>query len=555
MKNKYFLLTILLMSTIIQSCKKTETEQGINFITSFDSENQPINIKDSTTVSITLKSKMPQNGVLISVAVKRQDNQQSTFSVDSTTSSSNITLKVGGFRNQASYVITIKLSSKSNSNNNSTKSYNAINDPISRSTIAYKAIPFEITIPNFPEPQFGLAAIQQGNSGTLLYSVDGIEHIITTPGTKYPSPPLHFIKNPGSEWTYEGYYWDGAMDGARNYSFLDKRGTIAYANTGTEAITPWPLGDLYVVRTNGQRLNWTKISNSKSFYHSIASGDLNNDGLIDIVGVKFPGLTNGTWGNNSLEPYFQQSNQQFTEQRSLLTLSNFPDDLSGSSALVVNVMGDARPEIIKGEYKGNLNNPSSRYGFAIYKYNPATNKYEFAKAPTSLGVFQNMDQGSTSIQAADFNKDGNIDIAVATEGNPGNYIQIWNGNGQGDFTPGQSLLYTEDQVDFREFEVADFDDDGWQDIILHPTRNVRSLLFFPNGGNNPYGIILQNCLWKNNSGNFSFISKSFSVPAINPGFLRGFFINGKVKFIGFESTPGFPANFNKFNLHEIIISF
>lgn len=555
MKFQLLLVAILFAIFLSLGCKKTESDAPINFTTSLDSINQQLNIKDSIQLSLYLKSTMPRNGIAISINVKRNDNQTTTFNLDTITNSPTLIFKTGGFRVQTSYTITIKVNSRSVLTNNAIKTYNAINDPLGRATITYKSIPFEISIPNYPEPQFGLASIQNGNSGTLLYSVDGIEHIIATPGTRYPSPPLHFTKTPTTEWVFEDYYWDGKMDGARNYSFLDKRGTIAYANHGTEAINPWPLGELYVVRTSGQRLSWTKISELKSFFHGVASGDINNDGLPDIVGVKFPGLTTGTWVNNALEPYFQLPNQQFQEQRNLMALSNAIDDHSGSTALVLDVMGDNRPEIIRCEYSGNLNNPSSRYGFAIYKYNITTNKYEFVKKPASLGVFQNMNQGATSIQPGDFNRDGNVDLAIATEGNPGNYIQIWNGNGQGDFTPGQSLLYTEDQVEFREFEVADFDEDGWLDIILHPTRNTRSILFFPNGGNSPYGIVVQNCLWKNNNGNFSFITKQLSVPSINPGFLRGFFINGKIKFIGFESTPGFPANFNKFSLHEIIISF
>jgi len=342
---KYYFIAIAgLLFILLNGCKKTESDAPINFTTSLDSINQQLNIKDSIQLSLYLKSTMPRNGIAISINVKRNDNQSTTFNLDTTTNNSTIIFKTGGFRVQTSYTITIKVNSRSVLTNNAIKTYNAINDPLGRATITYKSIPFEISIPNYPEPQFGLASIQNGNSGTLLYTVDGIEHIIATPGTRYPSPPLHFIKTPTTEWVFEDYYWDGKMDGARNYSFLDKRGTIAYANHGTEAINPWPLGELYVVRTSGQRLSWTKISELKSFFHGVASGDLNNDELADIVGVKFPGLTTGTWVNNALEPYYQLPNQQFQEQRNLMALSSAIDDHSGSTALVLDVMGDNRPE-------------------------------------------------------------------------------------------------------------------------------------------------------------------------------------------------------------------
>jgi hypothetical protein len=558
------LLCLSVVSLIIFSCKKIErttpppvtpeVEQSIVFSTSIDTSSAQLNISDSLPLTISVSSKIPNSGVIYSISVLRVDSSINTFKVDSISVSPSFTLMIKGLKAQTSFTLSVKVTSKATSTNSASKNYTLVNNPIDRMSVILKSYPFEISIPNYPEPQYGLASIQHGNSGTLLYSVDGIEHIITTPGTKYPSPPLHFIKQPGADWSFEGYYWEGAMDLARNYAFMDERGTICYANTGTEAFTPWPLGDLYVVKTNNTKLAWTKLSNSKSFYHSVAAGDIDNDGVGDVVGLKFPGLTTGTWSNNALEPYLQKSNNQYIEQRTYINSNSQPDDFSGSSVLIANVMGDSRPEIIKGEYKGNLNNPSSRYGFAVYKYNTSTNRYEFAKSPSSLGVFKNMDQGSTSMKASDFNNDGFIDLAIATEGKPGNHIQIWNGNGQGDFTPGQLLLYTEDQVEFREFEVADFDKDGWLDIILHPTKNSKSLLFNPNGGNSPYGVILQNCLWRNNRGNFSFISKSLAAPGINPGFLRGFYVNGKIKFIGFESTPGNPANFNKFKLHEITIT-
>ena len=196
MKFQLLLVAILFAILLSLGCKKTESDAPINFTTSLDSINQQLNIKDSIQLSLYLKSTMPRNGIAISINVKRNDNQTTTFNLDTITNSPTLIFKTGGFRVQTSYTITIKVNSRSVLTNNAIKTYNAINDPLGRATITYKSIPFEISIPNYPEPQFGLASIQNGNSGTLLYSVDGIEHIIATPGTRYPSPPSHFIKTP-----------------------------------------------------------------------------------------------------------------------------------------------------------------------------------------------------------------------------------------------------------------------------------------------------------------------------------------------------------------------
>ena len=59
-------------------------------------------------------------------------------------------------------------------------------------------------------------------------------------------------------------------------------------------------------------------------------------------------------------------------------------------------------------------------------------------------------------------------MAIATEGTNYNGIEIWFNDGKGNFSPSNNRLdYTFDQLQFREFDIIDFDKDGYPDIILH----------------------------------------------------------------------------------------
>ena len=103
----------------------------------------------------------------------------------------------------------------------------------------------------------------QSVCGIVLYTVDNKEHLVIIPADdSIPGPSLHFIKK-NNKWIYESYYKEVLLDGVRNYSFMDNKGTIAFAQHGTEAIQPWPLGDILVMKTDGEKLKWQKLSKNK----------------------------------------------------------------------------------------------------------------------------------------------------------------------------------------------------------------------------------------------------------------------------------------------------
>jgi hypothetical protein len=409
-------------------------------------------------------------------------------------------------------------------------------------------------------------ALNEATSGALMYTYKGKENIIVIPSySNKPLSPLHFVKE-NEQWNFKKYYSDITMGNARNYVFIDSI-TIAYADHGLENGNPWPYGDIYTVKNQGDTLNWKKISKFKSFYHSVGQGDINNDGLYDLIGLHM-GSYNEWKGSGGLHPYTQKSDGNFIENDNIVTKESFPGENTGQGSVVIaDLLGDKRPEIIKAQYGGDSTNP---YAYAIFAYNETTKLYQCVKTPINKGVFEKSKQGSTSIKFADFNKDGFIDMAIASEGYPGGLIQIWDGKGNGDFRAGQLLNYPDvkstgypDSANtFREFEIADVDDDGFLDIIVHPFHFGNKFRINPgpnsgvekNGGWVGKGVYLNYSIWKNSGGVFYMLPDLLQSYGTYPGFMKGFYVNNKLRFFGFEQNQT-QNNLNAAKLHEYLITF
>lgn len=436
-------------------------------------------------------------------------------------------------------------------------------------TVKSKSIKFNFSIPDIGVEALngqGLGgALNEATSGAVLYSIKGKENIIITPSySTKPLSPMHFI-NGINGWEFKKYYNNVTMGNARNYVFIDSS-TIAFSDHGLENGNPWPYGDIYTVKNESDTLNWKKISSYKSFYHSVATGDLNNDGLYDLIGLHM-GTYNPWSGTNNLHPYIQNNDNSFSDGKSIIENTSFPGESIGAgSVLIADVMGDKTPEIIKGQYGGDPTNP---YGFAIFAYDPTSKIYKFAKKPKNKGVFTESKQGSTSIKTADFNKDGLLDLAIASEGYPSTLIQIWQGLGEGEFEPGQILSYNDTATgypdssnSFREFEIADIDKDGWLDILVHPFHFGNKFRINPgpknpnpkNGGWVGSGVYIQNSIWKNQSGLFYTLPDNLAITGTYPGFMKGFFVNQKLKFFGFEQDQD-NQNLHSAKLHEYTVTF
>ena len=553
MKRVIFTLGIL----FVFACSKTEVpvtppvvvvqEEAIKFTTNLDTGTY--NVADTLPLVISVNSKIPSAGVLFSIAATWVDSNKQIFKLDTSLTSSSLSLNIAGLKKAGSYSLSISVTSKSTISNSTSKTIQLLKNNYTLYTSNIPLIINGVSTFNI------MSGIDGSVSGTFYTKINGKEHLIVSPTlfSSYPLlPGLNFIKN-GNTWSFENSYTTGSMGAGRNYECIDTtKQTWVISDFGLELSGGnWPGGSIYLVKNNGDQLSYNNISSTRNYYHSVSTGDLNNDGLKDIVGLNM-GSVGNLWPGN-LHPYIQNIDGSYSEARDLINdgLNTWSMNKGAGAVLVIDLLGDKRPEIIRADYGFNntYQNQADRYGFVIYSYDNNLGKYTVVKNPGPIGVYANNDRGTTSIKAADFDNDGDLDLALATEGTNFMGIEIWINDGQGNFLPSPNKIeFTFDQMQFREFNVIDVNNDGWLDIVLNPFAFGK--LFRVGGSGNDLGtggVYLNNLLWMNTKGTFSLYNKQIIVPNIKPAYLKSAKINGQFKFIGLETSVSNAS----VNLYEI----
>lgn len=541
---KYIFITLGVL--VIYSCTKTEVpeslppvvvqEESIKFTTNIDTGS--FNLVDTIPLVISVSTKLPTLGLSYVIVASYVDSSKQIFKLDTILNQSSLSVLVPGFTKAGNYNLAITVTSKNTNTNILSKNFTLVRPNFNVTTTT---IPLNIAGISSEDITSG---IDGSVSGTIYTTINGKEHLIISPTLFFRTPmlpALNFVKN-GTNWTLENSYSTGAMGAGRNYELLDSAKQIwAISDHGLELSNgKWPFGSIYVMKPNGNGLSYLNISTTRSFYHSVSTGDLNNDGLKDIVGLNMG--TNGDW-YGALHPYLQNPDGSFREARDLINdgMNTWSMNKGAGAVLVVDILGDKRPEIIRADYGLNLSyqQQSDRYSFVIYEFDNNLGKYTVVKNPGPLGVYSNNDRGTTSIKAADFDNDGDLDFALATEGTNFMGVETWTNDGQGNFTPTNNKIeFTFDQMQFREFNVLDINNDGWLDIVLNPFAFGKLLRVGGSGNMNDWGtggVYLNNLLWMNNKGSFAFYNKPVIVPNIKPVYFKSAKINGQFKLVGVQT--------------------
>lgn len=409
-------------------------------------------------------------------------------------------------------------------------------------TSTVKSTSLAIQLPNITPANVG-TGIDSSIPGMLFFVKDGEEHLIIPPTLFNAEPllPTIHLKKQNNEWKVMGNYPEAAMGCGRDSDFLDNSGTLVYADHGIEPSQgEWPFGNLFIVKPTSDKLAWTKISKDRSFYHSVSTGDLNNDGLMDIIALHMG--TKGTW-NDQLHTYIQKSDGGFEPDKNLISYDQWQGAYGAGAVLLANIMGDARPEIIRSDYRVFPEYPSKRYSFSIFSFDSKTGKYEFVKTPGVSG-FATTDYGTTSMKAVDLDQDNDLDLVLAFEGNQTNGVEIWTNNGNGDLVySNQRLIYNFNELQFREFEIADYNNDGMPDIILNGWQGKLFKGDFSKGE-----LLLHNLIWKNNKGTFEKLSTPTVVNTGDmPTYVKAFIVDKKLRFIGIKGS-----NDGKLTINDIV---
>ena len=341
-----------------------------------------------------------------------------------------------------------------------------------------------------------------------------------------PNIPSLILKNVDGYWEFFKTDYDAKFWGSRNFEIKENFVVVGDGNEIGDDGSDWKGDTFFGEIMNDGNINWVRVNDdaNMAYFHGSAIGDLNSDGLMDIGGAPA----------SPIKIFIQNNDKSFEVSDDLINYGNINSPFTLNFA---DVFGDSRDEIITADYgAGDPSNNSELNQIRIYSYDDTTEKFELHWKSNNSTIY-NIGLGATSIKVVDLNNDGIKDISVAREDIDKHAFEVWIGNGDGTFySKFTSPVWTQDEMQFREFYVMDVNLDGFDDIILRPFH-YGSLY-----RNNPVwwnvyennGIMFNYLIWINQGdGSFShYNEKELKVEGINIDNVHAYMKNGKLHFVG-----------------------
>jgi hypothetical protein len=232
----------LIVSKAINLTCTFEKEEAIKFSTNLDTGSY--NVLDTLPLVITVSSKLPKAGILYSILVNWTDSSKQIFKLDTSLTVSSLSLNIPGLKKRGAYSLSVTVTSKSTSTNTLSKNLNAINK-----TRVYK---------NYTKTSYELSNFDTWFSSSQLIKADG---------TRYTNNP--FIDEQSTQIDIDG---DGLED-------------LFYFESYDLQISPTPNPPPSIFMNNGNNLkqtNYTGTNIKNPHGVKLLIGDFNNDSLPDI---------------------------------------------------------------------------------------------------------------------------------------------------------------------------------------------------------------------------------------------------------------------------------
>jgi subtilisin family serine protease len=230
-----------------------------------------------------------------------------------------------------------------------------------------------------------------------------------------------------------------------------------------------------------QKPVWTGLQSAGIFPVSFATGDFNHDGKLDFLIVGYTSVSQGTGTVAGLYPFLGNGDGTFTQGMPITFPSSASLSPIFSAAIVADVNGDGKADLLV-------------LGSQILSSGEQNAIYEFLG--NGDGTFQSprlLFNNAGPFAVVDLNKDGHPDIVAAVDQgmNATTFGQLWvyqvfMGNGDGSFTPGQNYgpypnpyaagyLYppADHPLGQPQPVIGDFNGDGIPDIAIYSTAGTN----------------------------------------------------------------------------------
>jgi hypothetical protein len=395
--------------------------------------------------------------------------------------------------------------------------------------ITYIKNEFNISNPN--PRKIDLISMMSGNPGIFVYQNEGLKYLIV-PGVSDADRTIRenaprgktfvFYKDHKSWSTYTIEEDIASTWTIRNF---DSNSDFFILGDANEIGLNWQdwAGDIIKGVPNNGKITWSRVNTETEmgFYHDVSLGNLNSDGITDILGVGF----NVFMGNHS--------GYSFQDGASLFEY-NFNRPFAFE---LYDLDNDGIDELISADYHEEYGTLQSNR-ISIHKLNSQDQKFKQVFTSKDSKAFFNEDRGATSIYVEDFNNDGLVDISVAREVSGSESFEVWLNNDNFNFSPHFSKEFSCNEFNFLEYEVMDANLDGYLDIILRPETcgGIPTSSFqFSSYSEYGKGIQLNDCIWLNdgNAKFYKYTQKELTTP-IWVNYLYPYMENNKLHFVGFE---------------------